>query len=157
MTQIRSPILARSIHKLFQIYWYIFRPDSYGVKIILKSADNKFLLVRLTYFPNTWTFPGGGASRGEDIFSAMQRELREEVGIIIEKQNLSLIGPLGFNHEYKKDTIYIFAGNSEEIKPIIDGTEVVESRWFSKNEFPTMGPNAKRIFEFYERNKSGEN
>lgn len=153
MTKIRNPKFAILIHKLYQVYWFVSRLESKGVKIILKTSEEKFLFVRLTYFPNTWTFPGGGVSRNEDHDSAAQRELKEETGVEIDKQKLRLVGTMEFDHEYKKDTIKIFAGVSEEVPLSIDGKEVAEARWFSKNKFPNMGPNAKRIFNFYENNE----
>lgn len=152
MTKTRNLKLARIIYNLSQVYCFIFRPHTKGVKVVIKTPEEKFLLVRLTYFPNTWTFPGGGVSRNENYDSAAQRELKEETGVEIDKQKLRLVGPMEFSHEYKKDTVQIFAGESEEIKPIIDGKEVVEASWFLKSDFPNMGPNTRRIFEFYERN-----
>lgn len=151
MTKTRNLKLARIIYNLSQAYCFIFRPNTRGVKIIVKTLEEKFLLVRLTYFPNTWTFPGGGVSRNENYDSAAQRELKEETGIQIDKQKLRLVGAMEFKHEYKKDTVQIFAGVSEEIKLVIDGKEVAEAGWFLKSEFPSMGPNTKRIFEFYEK------
>lgn len=157
MTKIRSPLLARSIHKLFKLYWLIFHPDSLGVKVVAKTPDGRFLLVRLTYYPNSWTFPGGGVKKGEELDDAAQRELKEETSLFVDKNKLRLMGPMEFNHENKKDTIYIFSADSAEIEPIIDGMEVAEAGWFHKSDFPFMGPNAQKIFEFYERNRFKQN
>lgn len=149
MKNTRSEKFAKLILNIHRIYWFFVRPRSQGVKIILKTPEEKFLLVRLTYYPNSWTFPGGGVLRGEDAYVAAQRELKEETGIVIDKNSITCLGSMFFDHEYKKDTIFIYKADSEEVPIMVDGKEVAEAGWFSKKEFPPMGPNAKKIFNFY--------
>ena len=150
MKNIRHPLFAKFILNSNKIYWFFFRPKSQGVKVVLKTPEEKFLLVRLTYYPNNWTFPGGGVLRGENIQTAAQRELKEEKGVALAKDSIFYLGNMLFNHEYKKDTLHIYKAVSREIPPIVDGKEVAEAKWFLKNEFPAMGQNAKKIFDFYE-------
>lgn len=44
--------------------------------------DGKFLLVRNIVSPDFWCLPGGGVESGEDILSAITREIVEETGIV---------------------------------------------------------------------------
>lgn len=134
--------MAIFINKLCKVYWFIVRPKTRGVKGIIFN-QGKVLMVRLTYYPHTWTFPGGGVHKNEDIRSAVIRECAEEVGIQLQKPQY--IGELYFNYEYKKDTVFVFKENinSSEIK--IDGKEVAEANWYELDNLPAMGKNAKKI------------
>lgn len=152
MKNVRNVKFAKFILNLHRIYWFFVRPDSQGVKIILRTPEEKFLLVRLTYYPNSWTFPGGGVLRGESIHTAAQRELEEETGVVLTKDSIFYLGSMLFNHEYKKDTLHIYKAISKEMSAVVDGKEVAEVGWFSKNKLPVMGPNARKILDFYEKN-----
>lgn len=48
----------------------------------------RFFLVRNVMSPNFWCLPGGGIEKGEDVMSAIKRELVEETGIEPELGNL---------------------------------------------------------------------
>lgn len=45
--------------------------------------DGKFLMIYSNYY-NDYTFPGGGVENGEDEVLALERECREEAGVIID-------------------------------------------------------------------------
>ena len=66
--------------------------------------------------PNMWEFPGGKVEQGEDLHSALKREISEELGCSIETMDL-------FNdhtHEYENFRINLLAIKSK----IVDGTPV---------------------------------
>lgn len=50
-----------------------------SVKALIEDKDNRFLLAKET--DGTWDFPGGGLEFGEDIQTALQREVQEELGL----------------------------------------------------------------------------
>lgn len=52
-------IFNKIANPILKIYWFIFRPKTYGVKVILRCGG-KFLLIRNSYGKKHWTFPGGG-------------------------------------------------------------------------------------------------
>lgn len=143
--KIRNKYLAQFIHKLHRMYWFITRPKTTGVKVIIFNQEHKILMVRLTYYPNTWTFVGGGVNKNEQPKDAILRECEEEVGIKL--YNLEYIKTLDFNHEYKKDTLFIYKTKINDSNFEIDKREVAEARWFDLSDLPNMGKNAKRILE----------
>ena len=62
-----------------------------GVSALIINARNEFLLVNLLSFEEKYfAIPGGGVEAGEDLESAVYREIREELGI--SKESLELIG-----------------------------------------------------------------
>ncbi len=142
------PIL---INKFQHMYWFILRPHTKGVKALI-FKNKKVLMVRLTYYPNTWTFPGGGVEHSETTEQAIIRECFEEVGINLK--NPIYIGDMYFTHEYKKDTLSIFTVDIESEHVVIDTKEIAEAKWFELNNLPTMGQNAKSILEFFLKNKT---
>ena len=141
----RNKHFAQAINKLNRVYWFFIRPKTRGVKVIIFNKENKILMIRLTYYPNTWTFVGGGVNKKEKPEDAILRECREEVGIELEKINF--VKTLNFNHEYKKDTLYIYKTKVSDSNFVIDRKEVAEANWFSLDSLPNMGKNAKKILE----------
>jgi len=141
----RNRYLAQFINKLHRIYWFIARPKTRGVKVIIFNQEDKILMVRLTYYPNTWTFVGGGVNKNEKPEDAILRECKEEVGI--ELMSSDFITTLDFNHEYKNDTLFIYKAKVNNPDFQIDRKEVAEARWFDLSDLPNMGKNAKRILE----------
>ena len=141
----RNKYLAQFINKLHRIYWFITRPETKGVKVAIFNQENKLLMVRLTYYPNTWTFVGGGVDKNEKPEDAILRECEEEIGIKLDE--VSFIKTLDFNHEYKKDTLFIYKARVNNFDFQIDRKEVAEARWFDLSDLPNMGKNAKRILE----------
>jgi len=143
--QTRNKYYAQIINKIYRFYWFITRPKTRGVKIVIFNQENKILMVRLTYYPNTWTFVGGGVDKNEKPEDAILRECREEVGIKLNEVNL--VKTLDFNHEYKKDTLFIYKTKIDNPDFEIDKKEVAEAKWFDLSDLPNMGKNAKRILE----------
>lgn len=141
----RNTYLAKLINKLYRAWWFITRPSTKGVKALVFNHKNEVLMIRLSYYPNTWTFPGGGVDAGEKPQTAARREVREEVGIKLGE--IDFVTTLDFKHEHKKDTVFVYQATVENVKVEIDKKEVAEAGWFSLEELPPMGSNAKRILE----------
>lgn len=104
-----------------------------GVTVIGRDFDGNVLMVRHSYGPQGWYFPGGGIGRGERPEDAARRELREEVGCEIE--NLALVGVLDESISGAPHRGHVFEGvvNSQ---PKADGREVVEARFFPTHSLP---------------------
>ena len=54
----------------------------------LVKYNNKYLIIKrnsdMEMYPNQWGFPGGKVDAGEDLFSALKREIKEETGLEVE-------------------------------------------------------------------------
>lgn len=118
------------------IYWFIFRPKTFGVQCLVEH-DGKLLMIRNSYgLKKSWAFPGGGIDKNETPEEATHRETREEVGI--ELSHLVSLGEYKNQSQYKKDTVYCFYGKAESNYFKIDTDEILEARWSTIDEIKTL-------------------
>lgn len=130
----KRKLLINFAYPILKIYWFLFRPKTYGVKCIVEH-DGRILLIQNTYGNPVWTLPGGGVKRGESPEEAVRREVKEEVGI--ELVFLKKFSELQNNREYKRDTVYCFIGEVKNKAIKIDENEIQKARWFEKDTLPS--------------------
>lgn len=103
-----------------------------GASMIARDAEGRLLMVRLSYAAG-WSFPGGGARRGEDMEAAAVRELAEEAGCAAE--TVRLVGRMDETVSGSPHTAHIFTCVTEDL-PRPDGREVVEALFFPPHSLP---------------------
>ncbi|CAA2136886.1 NUDIX domain-containing protein [Hyphomicrobium sp. ghe19] len=115
-----------------------------GVQGIVVDDASRVLLVRHGYRPG-WHLPGGGVDRGEEIETAIAREVLEETGVIISKPP-SLIGIYSHFDDYPGDHIVLFKidhWRRERIPP--PNAEIAEHGFFALDALPELlSPGASR-------------
>ena len=118
-----------------RIYWFIVRPKTTGVKCLIECDDN-YLLIKQTYGSRmyNWNLPGGGVEKNESFKDAVKREVFEEVGIALP--DVIEIKRYTSNLEYKVDTVYCFYSKVITKNIVIDKNEILEAKWFPKNNLP---------------------
>lgn len=103
--------------------------------VALRDEMKNVLLMRSHKLPWVWQ-PVGGGIEPEDVSakSAALRELREELGIILDATSLKDI--MEVPYDFGEGTIYFFEAtlDSQSMRFSIDSQEVIECRWFSKKE-----------------------
>lgn len=107
-----------------------------GVEIVPLNKKNQIKLVRSRDIDG-WSVPGGHVELGDSWQSAALKELREEVGIIADTDDLEICaivsGP-GRVFSYKDGTTQSFTvcflcRNWEEELRFLDDDEIIESKW----------------------------
>ena len=74
---------------------------SIGVFAAIFDEQGRILCVKRNYPPFNWTTPGGGMDEGESLTQAVEREVREETGYIVQAKRL-----LGaYSSTYKDDLV----------------------------------------------------
>jgi 8-oxo-dGTP pyrophosphatase MutT (NUDIX family) len=114
---------------------HILGAKSVGVRAIVLDGDNRVLLVKHTYRPR-WHTPGGGVQYGESPLSAIRRELKEEVGLII-KGDPKIFGIYRSKWRGLADYPILYIVNSfEGTAKVCDPMEIADVSWFSLGELP---------------------
>lgn len=104
-----------------------------GVTMIARNLQGDLLLVRLSYAEAGWSFPGGGARRGESMADAAARELAEETGCAAGR--VRLVGLMEETVSGSPHTAHVFTCLTDDM-PRPDGREVVEARFFPAHWLP---------------------
>ncbi|WP_026212642.1 NUDIX domain-containing protein [Longispora albida] len=127
---IPAPLL-RLANGLRQAYWKVFKPRTFGVKVLVLHPDDsgRFLLVQHSYGDrDLWSLPGGGyRPRRESAEDAARRECREELGIEL-RPSVAIISEHVTSQEGKLDHLVILRGQAvaPELSP---NSEVAATRW----------------------------
>ena len=116
------------------MYWYVARPTKRGAVCVL-TRGNEVLLVRHTYGRRwQWDLPGGGVHRGEEPRGAVEREVREELGI--EPDDFVLVGELFERIGGKHDQLWCFRAELGRGELAPSPVEIAEARWFPHDSLP---------------------
>jgi 8-oxo-dGTP pyrophosphatase MutT (NUDIX family) len=123
----------RAAYRVLRVYWWIFRPRSSGVKCVLTHCD-EILLVRHTYGPRSWELPGGSRKRGEEAEVTATREIREELGLSVDRWQP--LGRIEVVVDHHTDSLHCFQAEIGSPELVIDRGELAAARWFSKQSLP---------------------
>jgi len=126
------------------------KPHFHVTAAIIRSGG-KVLITRRpagTHMGGYWEFPGGKQEKGETLSGCLRRELREELGVGIEKA----VSLFAIRHEYadRSITLHVFECTGIQAPP--RALEAQEIRWVAsealrKYSFP---PPDRRIIRFLE-------
>ncbi len=144
-------LLKLIAYKIATIYWKIFRPQTFGVKLLLIN-ENKVLLVEHSYTKG-YHLPGGGVKSGEMFDRALKREILEELGL--EINNLQLFGVYQNTKQGKIDTVITFISTTPvDLNKAKLSNEINHADFYSLDILPTnISPGSrKRIQEYLSNN-----
>ena len=121
--------------------------------IVLNKKNQVFVGKRKDNPVDKWQMPQGGVNDGEDLTSAMKRELNEETGI----ENIKILNEIDGWFEYElpnyllgkiwrgkfrgqkqKWFIVKFLGNDEEINLEKEKPEFIEWKWLDIENLPNV-------------------
>lgn len=107
------------------------------VAAIIENEKNEILCALRSpemSLPNQWEFPGGKVEEGEDLQTALEREIEEELSCEIEAKDL-------FNdhtHEYETFTIRLIALKADLIKGQPSASEHSKLMWLPREKLNSL-------------------
>ena len=129
-------------------------PMRNGVGVIIFNKHKKIFVGKRKDNPvDKWQMPQGGVDEGEDYFSAMKRELKEETSIInvkilkelegffeyeLPKNLIGIIWKGQFRGQKQKWFIAEYLGADSEINLNTKNPEFIEWKWISPDELPKV-------------------
>jgi ADP-ribose pyrophosphatase YjhB (NUDIX family) len=132
-----GPTLMRRIqHFVFTVLGIIFRHPVTGTTIVPVLPDGRIVLIR-RQDTGKWGLPGGMIDWGEDIPKTVDRELREETGLILARLG-RLVGVYSArDRDPRIHSISILVeAFVEGIPHICDSIEILDVRAFERNDLP---------------------
>ena len=141
--------LLRLAYLAMRLQWWLLRPITLGVRLILLQ-DDRVLLVRHTYTPG-WNFPGGSLKRQETPVAAATREALEEAGAeLLEPPEL--VGIFTSFDGGKSDHVTVFVARRFAMIQPTDRYEIAEMRFFPLDKLPEgLATGARRILRALDR------
>ena len=107
-----------------------------GVGAIVINDKDELLVIKERISTVGYKLPGGHIDDAEMITTALEREVLEETGIIVEFESIISLGHF-YPHQFHKSNLYILCTaipKSSEIN-IQDCHEVIDAKWIDVNEY----------------------
>ncbi len=126
--------LWRSLRGVSQWYvlWFLHDKFMVGVSGVIEDEEGRILLLRHRFWrEGSWGLPGGYANKGERLEETVRREVREETGYEVEVRGLIRVVS-GYRLRVEASYRGKFVGGVERL----DGREVLEARFFKRDELP---------------------
>ena len=112
--------------------------------VAIAVSDDGFLLTRRTSklraHAGQFALPGGRLDPGEDAVDAALRELREEVGLVGDRDALRYVGEIVDREGYAEDHAHFFELHCDtQPRPVVDAREVVWADFLRPDEALARG------------------
>ncbi len=135
-----AQVFYRLAYRALLSLWFFTRPTVYGVYIAM-WYDERLLVIKNSY-KKRFTIPCGRIKRGEDLAEAAVRELYEEVGIKLEKDQLNLVGEYTGEFKYAADIGNFFEIGMTELPTFkVDNREVIWARFMTLDQISKLNLN----------------
>ena len=124
------------------------------VGALILNSKNEILLMKSPKWKDKFTIPGGHVEVGENIETALKREIKEEVNLDIEVIRLLDVQEAIFSKEFFKPKHFIFLDylcKAKSDNAEADKKEAEEVMWSSPEKALklNLGPFTRKLIEVY--------
>lgn len=132
---------------------YKFKKGEYHIVTdsFIFNSKNELLITRRCAekknFPLLWEGNGGSLLKGETSEEAIIREIKEEIGLTVDKSELVLYKSFRVDEEYSprfKD-LYIIKKDFDVKDLVLQKEEVMDAKWVSLDEYKKMMDNKEIV------------
>lgn len=117
------------------------------VHVWIMNDKNEFLIQKRAESkkinPNKWSQTGGAVDSGETVIEAAIREVKEELGISIGKEDIEFM--LSYKRKYTFMDVFLVKKNIELKDIKVQKEEVKEVKWVTKEEIEDMVKSGKIV------------
>jgi 8-oxo-dGTP diphosphatase len=131
MRHVRLPApILRALAPVHRLWWRVRKPNTFGVKVLIRDDAGRFLVVRHSYSdPKRWGLPGGGYRPDRETpAEAAAREVAEELGLTLAPNTLAELETVTTTLEAKRDTLTILTVAAPAAALALS-PELAEARW----------------------------
>ena len=146
----KKTVSGRLLKGVAQPWWRLTRGLTLGAQGVVIDEASRILLVRHGYRPG-WFFPGGGVERSETLTMALERELREEAGVLMTAPP-RLHGVFSNFEHFLGDHIAVFLVRKWDQPEVpAPNVEIAEQAFFAFDELPheINGGTRRRLAEIF--------
>ena len=107
-----------------------------GVGAVVINDKNELLVIKERISTAGYKIPGGHIDDAEMITTALQREVLEETGIIVEFESIISLGHF-YPHQFHKSNLYVICtANPKTFEiNIQDIEEIIDAKWVDVNTY----------------------
>jgi NAD+ diphosphatase len=120
------------------------------IVLITNDADQVLLAHNANFLNNVYSLIAGFVEAGESLEATVRREIREEVDIEVDRIRYAASQPWPFPNSLMLG--FTARHRAGAIRP--DGAEILDARWFSREDLPNLPGNgsiARRLIEQWKR------
>ncbi len=147
----------RVAYGVLRAVWFVLRPRHRGT-LVAVWYDGRVLVITNSY-RRSLSFPGGGVRQGEKPVEAAARELREEVGILVQPSELRFVREIHTRVHFQRDRCAFFELDlASPPNIVVDRREVVSGEFMSSDEALTralLPPVRTYLLSLRERRSAG--
>ena len=106
------------------------------VGALVTNTRGQVLIVKTTKWRGMWGVPGGKVEWGESLSSALKREFKEEVGLVLTQIRFALLQEAVLDAQFFKEAHFIMINYYafSENETIIPNEEIEEWAWVTPQE-----------------------